>query len=103
MSKEAGVGYNDEERYFHEREVEALKKKRAELDATRQQREQEASKNSHWMKCPKCGSDLEEVEMDQIMVDKCAGCGGVFFDHGEIELMLKAHKGIMPSLRKFLT
>ena len=103
MSKEAGSGYDDEERYFHEREMETLKKKRAELDTSRKQREQEASKKAHWMKCPKCGSDLEEVEMDRIMVDKCGGCGGLFFDQGEIELMLKANKGIMPGLRKFLT
>ena len=105
MSKEDVVppGYDEEERYFYQREMEMLKKKREELDAAREQREQEASKQRHWMKCPKCGADLEEIEMDGVMVDNCPGCGGSFFDKGEIELMIKAHKGIMPSLRKFLT
>ena len=31
--------------------------------------------------------------MDRIMVDKCPGCGGIFFDKGELELMIEHHKG----------
>ena len=91
-------GYDEEERYFHEQDAELLKKKRTELNAARKAHEQAAHKNQHWMKCPKCGADLEEVEMDHIMVDKCPGCGGIFFDKGELELMLKAHRGLLPRI-----
>ncbi len=91
-------GYDEEERYFHERELELLRKKRAELDAARKAQEQAERKHQHWMKCPKCGADLEEVEMDHIMVDKCPTCGGIFFDKGELELMLKAHRGLLPKI-----
>ena len=91
-------GYDEEERYFHERDAELLKKKRIELNASRKAQEQDAHKNQHWMKCPKCGADLEEIEMDHIMVDKCPGCGGIFFDKGELELMLKAHRGLVPRI-----
>ena len=91
-------GYNEEERYFHEQEKELLKKKRAELDATRKANEQDAQRHEHWMKCPKCGADLQEIEMDQIMVDKCPDCGGIFFDRGELELMIKAHRGLLPKI-----
>jgi hypothetical protein len=93
-------GYDEEERYFHDREREALQKlkqKRQELDAARKEVEKQARKETHWMKCPKCGSDLTEVEMDRIMVDKCTGCDGIFFDKGELELLLEAHKGSIAS------
>ncbi len=62
-------GYDEEGRYFHQQEMELLRKKREELDVSRRDRESEARKQTHWMKCPKCGADLEEIEMDRIMVD----------------------------------
>ena len=94
-------GYDQEERFFHEKDQELLRKKRDQLDAARRAQEAEARKHAHWMKCPKCGADLEEIESDGIMVDKCTGCQGVFFDKGEVELMLEVHKGGMLSgLRK---
>ena len=27
------------------------------------------------------------------MIDKCTACGGVYFDAGEVELLLKADRG----------
>ena len=97
-------GYDEEERYFHEQEVETLKKlktQRTELDAARREQEKQERKAAHWMKCPKCGADLEEIEMDSIMVDRCTGCEGIFFDKGELELLIEAHKGsIAARLRK---
>ncbi len=93
-------GYDEEERYFHDKDVALLKKKREELNAARRDREQEAAKAQHWMKCPKCGRDLQEIEMDGIMVDKCGGCEGIFFDRGELELMIEAHKGGLSRLKK---
>jgi Zn-finger nucleic acid-binding protein len=52
------------------------------------------------MKCPKCGAGLQEIEMDGIMVDKCGGCEGIFFDRGELELMIESHKGGLGRLKK---
>ena len=57
-------GYDEQERFFHEKDIALLKKKREELDAARREREQQAVKAEHWMKCPKCGADLQEIEMD---------------------------------------
>ena len=94
-------GYDEQERFFHEKDVALLKKKREELDAARRGREQQAAKAEHWMKCPKCGADLEEIEMDRIMVDRCTGCAGIFFDKGEVELLLDTKKAFR-GLRKLL-
>ena len=93
-------GYDEEERYFHDKDVELLKKKRDELNRARTERVAEAARSEHWMKCPKCGADMQEIEMDGILVDKCSECEGIYFDRGELELMIEAHKGGFGRLRK---
>ena len=93
-------GYDQEERYFHEKDLELLKSRRAELDRARAERAADAARNEHWMKCPKCGADMHEVEMNDILVDKCGGCEGIYFDRGELELLIKAPKGSLSRLKK---
>ena len=44
------------------------------------------------MKCPKCGSDMEKVAYEQIEVDRCTDCRGIWFDMLEHE-HLKAIEG----------
>ena len=85
-------GYNAEEDHFHEKDREALEALRGKLDQQRQQTKDAQERAAHWMKCPKCGHDLVETKMDVVMVDKCTGCEGVFFDAGEVELLLDAHE-----------
>jgi hypothetical protein len=43
----------------------------------------------HWMKCPKCGADLEEINYQNVMIDTCKECKGIWLDHGELELLSK--------------
>src|SRR5512136_1336607 len=42
------------------------------------------------MICPACGKDALIVEYENIELDYCAACGGVWFDAGELELLLEA-------------
>jgi uncharacterized protein len=42
------------------------------------------------MICPACGKDALIVEYESIELDYCAACGGVWFDAGELELLLEA-------------
>ena len=95
-------GYDAEERYFHEKEAAQLKQMREKLDAARKQRATDQALEIHWMKCPKCGADMSEIELEGIMVDKCVGCEGLFFDRGELELMLVNKKALGP-LRKLFS
>ena len=44
------------------------------------------------MKCPVCNIDMIVVEYNQIEVDHCLRCQGVWFDSGELELLLKVRK-----------
>ena len=98
------LGYDKEEEYFHRKNQEILAKKRAELDAQRQAQETAQLRELHWMRCPKCGQEMREEQRAGITVDRCTGCGGVFFDAGELELLLQAEepRGFLAGLRKRL-
>lgn len=39
------------------------------------------------MRCPKCGEPLQEIAFRQVKVDECIGCGGIWFDKGELETL----------------
>lgn len=91
-------GYNKEEEYFYKLNKELIEKRRRELDA---QRKTQPQTHPHWMKCPKCGADMAEIERQGIKVDQCGGCGGIYFDRGELELLLdtKEQKGFLGGLK----
>ena len=36
------------------------------------------------MRCPKCRSDMEQVMIESIEVDRCSACHGLWFDSGEL-------------------
>ncbi len=38
------------------------------------------------MRCPACGEEMIVVERSGIELDYCAGCNGIWFDSGELEL-----------------
>jgi Zn-finger nucleic acid-binding protein len=42
------------------------------------------------MICPACKYDMIVVEYHNIELDYCNNCGGVWFDSGELELLLKS-------------
>lgn len=42
------------------------------------------------MICPKCKSDMIVVEHNKIELDYCTECQGVWFDSGELELLLES-------------
>lgn len=72
-----------EDEYFVKRDAELIKAQRAKLDADRAQ----AERASHYMRCPKCGAHLTEVEFHHIKIDRCGECGGTWLDKGEMEML----------------
>jgi uncharacterized protein with PIN domain len=78
----------NEEEYFAKLNAELIKERRAELDRARAQ----SARQTHFMKCPRCGGDLEEVEHHHVKVDRCKDCSGVWLDAGELELVEQAHE-----------
>lgn len=39
------------------------------------------------MRCPKCGEPLREIPFNQVTIDECHGCGGIWLDKGELETL----------------
>ncbi len=65
------------------------KRREQRITDTLNQEEGRKRKELHWMKCPKCGSDMHEEPLhEKIMIDRCTRCGGMFFDRGELEDIL---------------
>ncbi len=57
------------------------------------------------MKCPACNSLMIVVEHEKIELDYCVNCSGVWFDAGELELLLETMQleGTSLSLDSILT
>jgi Zn-finger nucleic acid-binding protein len=45
------------------------------------------------MICPKCGDLMEEQESENVKLERCENCGGLFLDRGEVDLMLALSSG----------
>ncbi|HEY0158312.1 MAG TPA: zf-TFIIB domain-containing protein [Thermoanaerobaculia bacterium] len=84
-----------EDEYFARQELERRKKWAQEKAASMATEEKERIKQLHYMKCPKCGMDLKEIELHSVKVDQCANCGGVFLDAGELDQLNKQDDGVV--------
>jgi len=90
-------GYSKEDEYFHRKDQELVAKLRAKAEAQRVKAEAENNKKEYWMRCPKCGTTLAEERNGNVVVDRCPSktCGGVYFDGGELEILLKAKSSLL--------
>jgi uncharacterized protein len=70
-----------EDEYFHRKEQEALAKARQQLG----EQERGQSAQASVMRCPKCGATLEDLAFQEIQVERCTGCRGIWLDSGELE------------------
>jgi Zn-finger nucleic acid-binding protein len=50
------------------------------------------------MICPACKTDMIVVEYNKVELDYCTNCHGVWFDSGELELLLKSMSLDTPNL-----
>jgi hypothetical protein len=80
-----------EDEYFKLEELARLKIKRERETRETAAEEQRRLKELHWMRCPKCGMALDEIDFRGVKVDACLSCGGMFLDRGEIDKVLE-HK-----------
>ena len=82
-------GKSLEEEYFHRKNLEAIEKLRAKIKIAA---EAKAAGTSS-MKCPRCDGSLRENEVDEVMVDTCEKCGGIWLDSGELEQLTRRDDG----------
>lgn len=74
-----------EEEYFARMEFERKKKVEEGRHQKLREEEKKMLRDLHFMKCPKCGMELIEMDYRGIKVDKCSKCQGVWLDAGELE------------------
>lgn len=78
-----------EEDYFLKKDAELIRQLREKYDAERRALEHKQRRESHWMRCPKCGAEMREIELNRVKLDECPECKGVFCDAGELEILMK--------------
>ena len=96
----SNVSKKKEDEYFARLEFERLKKQLEEQDARMEEEERENLKDLHWMRCPKCGHEMVEIDFKGIILDKCSHCLGIYFDNGELEDLLSKKAGFMTKMFK---
>lgn len=74
-----------EEEYFARKEAEKLKALAEKAQRETAEAERRRLQELHYMRCPKCGMELNEITFREIRIDKCMTCGGVWLDDGELE------------------
>jgi len=82
----------NEDEYFVKQDLERKKQWAKENAAKMAAAEREKLKQAHWMKCPKCGSDLHSVELHGVTIDTCPNCSGSWLDAGELQQLLHPEK-----------
>jgi ribosomal protein L37AE/L43A len=76
----------------HEAElIEQARRRRAEAEALRKASEEQRARDSHRGHCPRCGASMQTDRIEEIEIDKCPSCEGIFFDRGELEAVLLRH------------
>ncbi len=90
----AALRQEREDGWFREHEVEmieAAKRRRAESSPPVRREAQGAAVTPR--RCPNDGSPMALDRIEEIEVDRCGTCGGMFFDRGELETLLLRHDG----------
>jgi len=81
-----------EEEYFARKEFERKKKIEEEKHKKLGDEEKRKLKDIHYMRCPKCGMELIEIDYKGIKIDECSECEGIWLDAGELETVSKLEK-----------
>jgi hypothetical protein len=73
------------------KKVEEQKRRKASVE------EREKERQLHFMKCPKCGTSLIEIDFKEIKIDECPECRGMWLDAGEFDAVSRIEK---PTLQR---
>ena len=74
-----------EEEYFHRKNKEAVEKMREKMQIAA---EAKAAGTSS-LQCPRCDGSLKPTTFEEVEVDVCGKCGGIWLDAGELEKLTK--------------
>ena len=83
-----------EEEYFAKIEIEKKRQLLEEQQRALEESEKTRLKELHYMRCPKCGMELQEIEFRNVKIDKCVSCEGLWLDAGELEALTQMDKKV---------
>ncbi len=84
---------SEENKYFEKLEAEKKARLAKELREKRDGEALTARKELHWLKCGKCGADMDTVIFRGVEIEVCPDCGAVLLDQGELEQLSGADQG----------
>lgn len=90
-----------EEEYFVRIEAEKKKKLAEEKAKALALQDREELKKLHWMRCPKCGMELQTITYQSLEIDRCFNCNGTWLDKGELEKIVSTedkNRGALSSI-----
>ena len=90
---------NAEEEFFAREEAEKLYKLHKEALKKTTAKEAADQKQAHFMKCGKCGYDLQTVRWRNVDIERCFRCGVVLLDDGELEKLAGNELGFFSSFK----
>lgn len=74
-----------EEEYFHRKNKEAVEKMREKMRIAAEAK----SAGTSSLQCPRCDGKLKTNSFEDVTIDVCEKCGGVWLDSGELELLTR--------------
>ena len=88
-----------ENEYFRKKEQELIDK----LRAKRAELEQQKSAQATALQCPRCDGTLVEIDFEEVQIDRCTNCHGIWLDAGELERLTGQESGWLKSFWKSLS
>lgn len=89
-----------EDEYFARIEKELIKQVSERKKSSQSKEEMEHVRSLHFMKCPKCGMDLVELDFKGMLIDECPTCRGMWLDAGEFDSLVNVEKSSLEKLFK---
>jgi uncharacterized protein len=87
-----------EDEYIARKEFEKLQIIKVEKQLKLAEEEKARLRDLHYMRCPKCGMELVEIGYQNILIDECTGCEGIWLDAGELESISNLEKSGLDKL-----
>lgn len=87
-----------EEEYMARMEFERKKKAEEEKHHRLAGEEKKKLRDFHYMRCPKCGMELIEIDYKGMRIDKCSECDGIWLDAGELDAVARLEKSGLDKL-----
>ena len=78
-----------EDEYVRRKAREAIEKLREKMKVA----EEAKAAGTSSMRCPRCDGSLAESKFEEVLIDTCDKCGGVWLDSGELEQLTRKEGG----------